>query len=167
MPSSVFKINQESLAHFSATGTDKITFLFSANKGGEIREIQKVASGGELSRLMLALKSLVLNRSLLPTVLFDEIDSGVSGDIAGKVGGIMRSMSKHMQVIAITHLPQIAGKADSHLLAYKQDGDTSTISSIRLLSTEDRVNEIARMLSDETITESAKVTARELLNYRN
>ncbi len=167
MPSSIFKIKQESLAYYSSTGTDKIAFLFSANKGSEIREIQKVASGGELSRLMLALKSLVLNRSLLPTVLFDEIDSGVSGDIAGKVGSIMRSMSKHMQVIAITHLPQIAGKADSHLLAYKQDGDTSTISSLRVLSAEDRVNEIARMLSDETITESAKDTARELLNYKN
>ena len=167
MPSAIFKIKQETLASFAATGTDKITFLFSANKGSEIREIQKVASGGELSRLMLALKSLVLNRSLLPTVLFDEIDSGVSGDIAGKVGSIMRSMSKHMQVIAITHLPQIAGKADSHLLAYKQDGDTSTVSSLKILSTEDRVNEIARMLSDETITESAKVTARELLNYTN
>jgi len=167
MPSAILKIKQEALASYSASGTDKITFLFSANKGSEIREIQKVASGGELSRLMLALKSLVLNRSLLPTVLFDEIDSGVSGDIAGKVGSIMRSMSKHMQVIAITHLPQIAGKADSHLLAYKQDGDTSTVSSLRVLSTEDRVNEIARMLSDETITESAKVTARELLNYTN
>ena len=167
MPSAIFKIKPEALASFAATGTDKITFLFSANKGSEIREIQKVASGGELSRLMLALKSLVLNRSLLPTVLFDEIDSGVSGDIAGKVGSIMRSMSKHMQVIAITHLPQIAGKADSHLLAYKQDGDTSTVSSLKILSTEDRVNEIARMLSDETITESAKVTARELLNYTN
>jgi len=167
MPSAIFKIKQEALAYFSASGTDKITFLFSANKGSEIREIQKVASGGELSRLMLALKSLVLNRSLLPTVLFDEVDSGVSGDIAGKVGSIMRSMSKHMQVIAITHLPQIAGKADSHLLAYKQDGDASAISSLRVLSTEDRVNEIARMLSDETITESAKITARELLNYKN
>jgi DNA repair protein RecN (Recombination protein N) len=167
MPSAIFKIKKEALAYFSATGTDKITFLFSANKGSEIREIQKVASGGELSRLMLALKSLVLNRSLLPTVLFDEIDSGVSGDIAGKVGSIMRSMSKHMQVIAITHLPQIAGKADCQLLAYKEDGETSTVSSIRVLSDEDRVNEIARMLSDETITESAKVTARELLNYTN
>jgi DNA repair protein RecN (Recombination protein N) len=167
MPSAKFKIKQEPLTYFSSTGTDKITFLFSANKGGEIREIQKVASGGELSRLMLALKSLVLNRSLLPTILFDEIDSGVSGDIAGKVGTIMRNMSAHMQVIAITHLPQIAGKADSHLLAYKQDGETSTVSSLRILSSEDRVNEIARMLSDETITESAKVTARELLNYKN
>jgi len=167
MPSAKFKIKQETLAYFSATGTDKITFLFSANKGSEIREIQKVASGGELSRLMLALKSLVLNRSLLPTILFDEIDSGVSGDIAGKVGTIMRNMSAHMQVIAITHLPQIAGKADSHLLAYKEDGETSTVSSLRILSSDDRVNEIARMLSDETITESAKVTARELLNYKN
>lgn len=167
MQSATFKIKQESLANFSATGTDKITFLFSANKGGEIREIQKVASGGELSRLMLALKSLVLNRSLLPTVLFDEIDSGVSGDIAGKVGSIMRNMSTHMQVIAITHLPQIAGKADSHLLAYKEDGGTSTVSSLKVLSNEERVNEIARMLSDEVITESAKVTARELLNYTN
>jgi DNA repair protein RecN (Recombination protein N) len=167
MPSAKFIIKQEPLNYFSASGTDKITFLFSANKGGETREIQKVASGGELSRLMLALKSLVLNRSLLPTILFDEIDTGVSGDIAGKVGTIMRNMSIHMQVIAITHLPQIAGKADSHLLAYKQDGDTTTISSMRILSSEDRVNEIARMLSDETITESAKITARELLNFRN
>lgn len=167
MPSSKFIIKQEPLTYFSASGTDKVTFLFSANKGGEIREIQKVASGGELSRLMLALKSLVLNRSLLPTILFDEIDSGVSGDIAGKVGTIMRNMSLHMQVIAITHLPQIAGKADSHLLAYKQDGDEATTSSMRVLSSDDRVNEIARMLSDETITESAKITARELLNFRN
>jgi len=167
MPSAKFKIKQDPLTYFSATGTDKITFLFSANKGGEVREIQKVASGGELSRLMLAMKSLIFNRSLLPTILFDEIDSGVSGDIAGKVGTIMRNMSTHMQVIAITHLPQIAGKADSHLLAYKEDGDISTVSSLRILSNEDRVNEIARMLSDETITESAKVTARELLNYRN
>ena len=167
MPSAKFKIKQEPLTYFSATGTDKITFLFSANKGGEIREIQKVASGGELSRLMLALKSLVLNRSLLPTILFDEIDSGVSGDIAGKVGTIMRNMSAHMQVIAITHLPQIAGKADSHLLAFKEEDGTSTVSSLRVLSSDDRVNEIARMLSDETITESAKITARELLNYRN
>ncbi len=167
MPSSQFKIKQESLSTFTPTGSDRITFLFTANKGGEIREISKVASGGELSRLMLALKSLVLNRSLLPTILFDEIDSGVSGDIAGKVGSIMRNMSSHMQVIAITHLPQIAGKADSHLLAFKKDGENTTTSDLQVLSNEERVNEIARMLSDETITESAKITARELLNYRN
>jgi DNA repair protein RecN (Recombination protein N) len=167
MQSAQFKIKQEQLSNFTAFGTDKITFLFSANKGGEIREIQKVASGGELSRLMLALKSLVLNRSLLPTILFDEIDTGVSGDIAGKVGTIMRNMANHMQVIAITHLPQIAGKADSHLLAFKHDGGDTTVSSMKILTSDERVNEIARMLSDETITESAKITARELLNYKN
>lgn len=167
MPSARFQIKQEQLNHFTATGSDRLTFLFSANKGGEMREIQKVASGGELSRLMLALKSLVVNRSLLPTILFDEIDNGVSGDIAGKVGAIMRKMSSNMQVIAITHLPQIAGKADSHLLAYKQDGENTTTSNILMLTDDDRVTEIARMLSDEIITESAKVTARELLNYRN
>jgi len=167
MPSAKFIIRKEQLTNYSAAGTDKITFLFAANKGSETREIQKVASGGELSRLMLALKSLVLNRSLLPTILFDEIDSGVSGDIAGKVGTIMRNMSAQIQVIAITHLPQIAGKADSHLLAYKQDGGISTISSLRTLSSEDRIDEIARMLSDEVITDSARITARELLNYKN
>ena len=167
MQSAQFKIKHERLSNFTAFGTDKITFLFSANKGGEIREIQKVASGGELSRLMLALKSLVLNRSLLPTILFDEIDTGVSGDIAGKVGSIMRNMANHMQVIAITHLPQIAGKADSHLLAFKQDEGSTTVSSMKILSSDERINEIARMLSDETITESAKITARELLNYKN
>lgn len=167
MPAAKFTIKQEILPQFSVSGIDKITFLFAANKGGEVREIQKVASGGELSRLMLAVKSLVLNRSLLPTILFDEIDSGVSGDIAGKVGTILKNMSKHIQVIAITHLPQIAGKADSHLLAYKFDDDNSSVSSLRNLSDEERIEEIARMLSDETITDSAKNTARELLNFRN
>lgn len=167
MPSAKFKIHIETLPYFSSTGTDRINFLFSANKGSELREIQKVASGGELSRLMLALKSLVHNRSLLPTILFDEIDSGVSGDIAGKVGTIMRNMSANMQVVAITHLPQIAGKADCHLLAYKHDGETATVSSLKILSDDERIDEIARMLSDETITESAKITARELLNYKN
>jgi DNA repair protein RecN (Recombination protein N) len=164
MPSARFEIRHESLDHFTASGTDKMEFLFSANKGGEASVIRKVASGGELSRLMLALKSLVLNRSLLPVVLFDEIDSGVSGEIAGRVGEIMKTMSRKMQVIAITHLPQIAGKADSHLLAYKQDGALSTVSSMKVLTQEERINEIARMLSNETITESARNTAKELLS---
>lgn len=165
MPSARFKINISSTEGFTSNGTDFVSFLFSANKGGEIKEIQKVASGGELSRLMLALKSLVLNRSMLPTILFDEIDTGVSGEIAGKVGNIMSKMSKQMQVVAITHLPQIAGKADSHLLAFKLDTGSSTVSSIRTLTAEERINEIARMLSDETITDSARLTARELLNF--
>jgi DNA repair protein RecN (Recombination protein N) len=163
MPSARFEIRLEQSNHFMPAGIDKVSFLFSANKGGEIREIQKVASGGELSRLMLAIKSLVVSRSMLPTILFDEIDSGVSGEIAGKIGTIMRKMSGTMQVIAITHLPQIAGKAHEHLLAYKEDGETNTFSHLRLLDEDERVNEIARMLSDETITETAKAAAKELM----
>ena len=167
MLSARFSIRMETLDHYSPTGTDRITFLFAANNGSEMREIQKVASGGELSRLMLAIKSLVLNRSMLPTILFDEIDSGVSGEIAGKVGSIMRNMSENIQVIAITHLPQIASKAESHFLAYKLDGLATTTSGLKKLSDDERVIEVARLLSDETITESAKDTAKELLKYRN
>jgi DNA repair protein RecN (Recombination protein N) len=165
MPGADFKIQADRTETFTPNGCDRIIFLFSANKGGQLSEIQKVASGGELSRLMLAIKSMVIKRSLLPTIIFDEIDSGVSGEIAGKVGGIMKSMAKQMQVIAITHLPQIAGKADCHLMAYKtNDGDTTT-SSLKQLTDEQRINEIARMLSDDTVTEAARLTARELLNF--
>jgi len=165
MPSAKFQINIEKLNSYTSIGSDKINFLFTANKGSEPKEIQNVASGGELSRLMLSIKSLVLNKNMLPTILFDEIDSGVSGDIAGKVGSIMRSMSNRMQVIAITHLPQIAGKANSHYLAYKNDETETTISHMKVLNDEERINEIARMLSDEDVTESAKTTAKELLNF--
>ena len=156
MPAANFKISMLTQEQFLPTGMDKISFLFAANVGGELKEIQKAASGGELSRLMLAIKSLVINRSMLPTVIFDEIDSGVSGDIAGKVGNILK---------AITHLPQIAGKADSHFMVYKKSDVDSTQSHIQLLSKSERVEEIARMLSDEIITESARNTAKELLNY--
>lgn len=167
MPSARFVVKIEKLEQFSPTGIDKVVFLFSANKGIEPKEIQEIASGGEISRLMLSIKSLVLNQSLLPTILFDEIDTGVSGDIAGKVGSILRSMSQRLQVIAITHLPQIASKANVHFLAYKTDSADTTISNLKLLSSEERVMEIARMLSDEQVTESAKITAKELLNYKN
>ena len=167
MPSARFEIKIEQSNHFTPIGTDKIIFMFSANKGLETKEIQDIASGGELSRLMLSVKSLVLNQSMLPTILFDEIDAGVSGDIAGKVGSILRSMSQRMQVIAITHLPQIAGKANAHYMAYKTDNQDTTISSMKLLSDDDRILEIARMLSDEHVTESAKNTAKELLNFKN
>lgn len=163
MASARFRINLELLELFTKDGKDKVAFLFMANRGGELREIQKVASGGELSRLMLALKSLVVKRSMLPTILFDEIDSGVSGEIAGKIGTILRAMSQRMQVIAITHLPQIAGKADQHLLAFKQEHDQSTYSNLRELNPEERINEIARMLSDDKITDSAKAAAKELI----
>ncbi len=163
MPAAKFHIDNKVIDHYTATGKDKVSFMFAANKGSELKEVQKVASGGELSRLMLAIKSLVVKRSLLPTILFDEIDSGVSGEIAGKIGNIMRKMSANMQVVAITHLPQIAGKAHHHLLAYKEHGEVNTISNLRKLSDEERVNEIARMLSDEKITDTARAAAKELM----
>jgi len=163
MPSAAFTIDHQYTVDFTRTGIDKVMFMFSANKGGEPRELQKVASGGELSRLMLAVKSLVLSRSILPTILFDEIDSGVSGEIAGRIGSILSKMAETMQVIAITHLPQIAGKSNLHYLAYKEEGDKNTFSSLRRLSKEERINEIARMLSDDTITETSKAAARELI----
>jgi len=163
MPSARFQVKLIPLDDFSRSGKEKVSFLFAANKGGELREIRAVASGGELSRLMLAVKSLVVKRSMLPTILFDEIDSGVSGEIAGKIGSILRRMAGTMQVIAITHLPQIAGKSQHHLLAYKEDQERNTISSLRILDEQERVNEIARMLSNETITESARAAARELM----
>ena len=158
-----FYIDLQPSTQLLPQGKDKIEILFNANKGGEMREVAKVASGGELSRLMLALKSLLNQKGLLPTVIFDEIDNGVSGEIAGKVGAIMKRMSQTMQVIAITHLPQIAGKAHHHYLAYKATEKDLTISSLKMLSNDERVEEVARMLSNETITESAKATAKELL----
>jgi DNA repair protein RecN (Recombination protein N) len=163
MPAAQFRIYWEELSHFSFSGKDKVEFRFSANKGSEPREIQKVASGGELSRLMLAVKSMVVQRSLLPTIIFDEIDSGVSGEIAGKIGSILRNMSSTMQVIAITHLPQIAAKARQHLFVYKHEDDKNTVSRIRQLNEDERIIEIARMLSDENITIASRTAARELM----
>ena len=151
---------------FGPLGGDEVTFLFSANKGSEPREIGKVASGGELSRLMLAVKSLISQATLLPTIIFDEIDTGVSGDIAVQVGSILHQMASHMQVIAITHLPQIAATATSQLKVYKVvEGTDSqrTASHIRPLSTDERIHEIAVMLSSDPPTTAAQQTARELM----
>ncbi len=163
MPNGLLKIRMEPLPHFSSTGKDKISFLFSANLGNSPDEIIKVASGGELSRLMLAIKSLITENTLLPTIIFDEIDSGVSGEISLKVADIMSKMSKNMQVIAITHLPQIAAKASSHFKVYKQDIEQKTVSSIKKLADEERIREIATMLSSENPTEAALKTAKELM----
>lgn len=158
-----FKIKLESLNEFTSEGLDRITFLFTANKGISEQEISKIASGGELSRLMLAVKSLIAKKTLLPTIIFDEIDSGVSGDIAGKVGEILKKMAGEMQVIAITHLPQIASKSNDHLYVYKDVGDEKTFSHIRRLSKDEQVTELAKMLSDEKVTHAAMQTAREML----
>lgn len=159
----VFEVRIDELEDFSINGLDRISFLFNANKGGTAGEISSVASGGELSRLMLAVKSLVTKEQLLPTVIFDEIDSGVSGDIASKVGTIMLSMSRHHQLIAISHLPQIAAKANHHYRVYKQTERDKTYTFIQQLGDEDRVEEIAKLLSDETISIAAMDTAKELL----
>jgi DNA repair protein RecN (Recombination protein N) len=137
--------------------------MFSANKGSDFKELNKVASGGELSRLMLSIKSFIAKLTALPTIIFDEIDTGVSGDVADKVGSIMEQMSSSMQVVAITHLPQIASKGASHLFVYKEDVDDRTLSRIRRLKKDERVQEIAKMLSTGTPTTAAIKNAKELL----
>ena len=164
IPNALFRIQHRELENFRETGKDEVEFLFSANKQVPPQEISKVASGGELSRLMLSIKSLLSDSLELPTIIFDEVDSGVSGEIAEKVGAIMKKMSKGKQVINITHLPQVAGKGDYHYLVHKYDEDGATITDIKLLDNEDRVLEIARMLSGEELTEAAISNARELLN---
>jgi DNA repair protein RecN (Recombination protein N) len=159
-----FDLQITPLNDFSKDGLDKVLFLFNANKGGTPGEIAQVASGGELSRLMLAIKSLITKEQLLPTVVFDEIDSGVSGDIAAKVGAILKNMALHHQLIVISHLPQIVAKADHHYRVFKQSGHDSTSTKIQQLNDNDRVEEIAKLLSGETISDSAIKTAKELMN---
>lgn len=164
MPNAVLKINCQKLDKLNETGLDSVQFLFSANKGSEPKELGKVASGGELSRLMLSLKAMLAKVKILPTIFFDEIDTGVSGEIAHKIGNIMEEMAKHMQVIAITHLPQIASKGKNHLKVYKKDKGDITHSSIKQLSNDERVEEIAHMLSGDKITDVALQNAKSLLS---
>lgn len=147
----------------SPRGFDAVQFLFSANKGQTLQPIHKVASGGELSRVMLAIKSLVAQNSSLPTIIFDEIDTGISGEVALRVGEVMQRLAHNMQVIAITHLPQIASKGTSHFKVYKEDKDDKTRSNIVLLKPEERVLEIAQMLSGVNPGEAALAHAKTLL----
>jgi len=163
LPKAQFKVDVEKLPDLSEHGFDRITFLFNANPGGELQEIAKVASGGELSRMMLAVKSLIADSRMLSTIIFDEIDSGVSGEIAGKMGAIMQNMSSKIQIITITHLPQIASRGKNQYLVYKSLINQQTHTFIRELPDEERVTEIAKMLSDEKVSLSALETARELL----
>jgi DNA repair protein RecN (Recombination protein N) len=146
------------------SGIDNIRFLFSANKGHALAEMSKVASGGELSRLMLSIKSLVAQNTALPTIIFDEIDTGVSGEVANKVGQIMEHLAENLQVITITHLPQIASKGQSHYFVYKDDEGAITNTRIKQLNEQERVLEIAKMLSGDKPGESALQNARELLS---
>ncbi len=163
MPNSKFRVEITGGLPLTAFGRDEVNFLFTANKNGELTEISKVASGGELSRLMLSIKALVSRSRALPTILFDEIDSGISGETADKMGNILKEIARDMQVINITHLPQIAAKGDLHYLVYKEDTDTETITKLKLLSPDERVSELAKMLSGENITDAARMNAAELL----
>jgi DNA repair protein RecN (Recombination protein N) len=164
MPRGQFRVEIEKSESIGPNGLDRVKFLFNANQGGELREISKVASGGELSRLMLAVKSLVASKKYLSTIIFDEIDIGVSGEIAGRMGAIMQEMAKNMQIIAITHLPQIAARGQHHYLVYKESDDKNTKTFLKKLPEAGRISEIAKMLSDTRVSESAMETARELLN---
>jgi DNA repair protein RecN (Recombination protein N) len=163
MPQVQFKVGH-SLGEPNITGVDEIRLLFSSNKQIAPDEIGKIASGGELSRLMLALKAIMSARLALPTIIFDEIDTGISGEIADKMARIMAQMAENMQVVSITHLPQIAAKAHKHYLVYKDMESESTTSNIRMLTDEERIMEIARMLSGEQLGNAAIENARELLS---
>ncbi|MDR2423309.1 MAG: DNA repair protein RecN [Prevotellaceae bacterium] len=165
MPNVVFRVELVSTERCMPEGMDEISFLFSANRDAEPREISKVASGGEMSRLMLALKSLLVKGMKLPTIIFDEIDTGVSGEVADKMGSIIRELSQKTQVINITHLPQIASKGKSHYLVYKEDTPSATHTRVRRLNGEERIMEIAKMLSGSHVTEAALEHAKELLNH--
>ena len=166
IPNAVLQISNERLPEgkFELNGTDQIKFLFTANKGQVPLPMSKVASGGELSRLMLSIKSLIAVHTALPTIIFDEIDTGISGEVALKVGSIMEKLSENMQVIAITHLPQIAARGNAHYTVYKDEHSDTTHTNIRQISSDERVMELAKMLSGNNPGESAILNARELLN---
>ena len=166
MPSSVFKIELKETDTPDIYGMNQIEFYFSANAGNELRELHKVASGGELSRLMLCIKNLIANKTLLPTIVFDEIDTGVSGEVGAKIGWMLEEMAKGMQVISITHLPQIASRGEHHLLVKKREDQKKTFTDIVLLEKDKRVEEIAKMLSAGKITEASRQNAAELLQKR-
>ena len=163
IPNASLQLKFGRLADFSFTGLDEVSFMFSANKNQELQEIGKIASGGEMSRLMLAIKTLITDARSLPTIIFDEIDSGISGEIAVKMGVILEQMSKTIQVLNITHLPQIAAKGKHHYKVFKFDENEQTFTSIRKLTEQERVEEIAEMLSGENYSSTAKETAKELL----
>ncbi|SHG18660.1 DNA replication and repair protein RecN [Flavobacterium segetis] len=164
MPNVRFKIDCIASQNYFQNGKDELQFLFSANKGTDFGLLKKVASGGEMSRIMLAVKAILAQYSKLPTLIFDEIDTGVSGEIAIRMGEIMKEMSREMQIFAITHLPQIAAKGDAHFKVAKATIGDDTQSELRLLNAEDRVIEIAQMLSGTTVSESALNHAKALLN---
>ena len=164
MPNVRFNIDIETTETYFQNGKDELQFLFSANKGTDFGLLKKVASGGEMSRIMLAVKAILAQYSKLPTLIFDEIDTGVSGEIAIRMGEIMKEMSQEMQIFAITHLPQIAAKGNAHFKVFKSTVGEDTLSELKLLNGEERVVEIAQMLSGTVVSDSALNHAKALLN---
>ncbi len=164
MPNASFKILIEKRNVFRQNGMDELKFLFTANKGTNYTELKKAASGGELSRIMLAVKAILAEYIQLPTIMFDEIDTGVSGEISNNMGDIMKKLSKKLQVFTITHLPQVAAKGDSHFKVFKTDKETTTATQIKQLTQEERIVEIAQMLGGLNISDSAIAHAKQLLN---
>ncbi len=163
MPNIQFKVQLTTTDTFTVNGQNEVQFLFSANKNREVQPVQLIASGGEVSRLMLSIKALIANKSDLPTIIFDEIDTGVSGEIAHRMGEIMQEMGSSMQVLTITHLPQIAAKSAAQYRVYKDDSGKQTQTFIEKLNTEQRINEIAQMLSGKNLSEISLLNAKELL----
>jgi len=164
MPNARFKLVLNPSDSYLYNGKDQLEFLFTANKGGQFLPLKKAASGGELSRIMLAIKSVLSKYQQLPTIMFDEIDTGVSGEIAHKMGDIMSQMSADMQVFSITHLPQIAAKGQTHFKVYKQDTQNTTVTSLKKLTAQERVEELAQMLGGKKLSDSAIAHANQLLN---
>jgi len=164
MGSSKIEVRQEDTSALTANGIDDIEIYFSANKGSELKTIKQVASGGELSRLMLAMKSTVANQMKLPTLIFDEIDTGVSGEVANKMGVLMRELGNKHQVIVITHSPQVSASAHKHFHIFKEEDNKRAFTRMKVLNTKERITEIAKMLSGSSPTDSALSNARELLD---
>lgn len=163
MPNIRFRIDIAPKEEPDIDGIDDICFMFSANKNSELQPVAVTASGGEISRLMLCIKAMIAGFTALPSIIFDEIDTGVSGDIADKMGNIMQDLGAKMQVFAITHLPQIAAKGSAHYYVYKEDTDERTITRIKQLTEEERTNEVARMLSGASLTKASLANAKDLL----
>ena len=164
MMNAQIKVDIQAMDSFGSTGKDQIEFLFSANLGGEFKPLKSVASGGETSRLALCIKSIIADVMHLPTMIFDEIDSGVSGEVALKMGQILNGLSEKHQLVSITHSPQIASKADCHFYIYKEVKDKRTVTGIKLLSETERITEIAKMLSGDPPSNAAKSNAKELID---
>lgn len=167
MPNIRFGVDFASRPEPESDGMDEIQFMFSANKSGEMQPVAQTASGGEISRLMLCIKAMIAGFTALPAIIFDEVDTGVSGDIADKMGDIMQELGSKMQVVTITHLPQIASKGKEHYFVYKEDTSDRTVTRIKMLTKEERINEVARMLSGASLTNASIANAKDLLKGRN